>query len=230
MPIVSIVDSETTGISQDSKIVEYAAIHLQIAEDSSDYSIVSTDTFLINPGVEIPPEASAVHHLTMDHLANAPSHAEAQVLIQASLSKSDYVAAHNAAFDSRFISTQLPWICTYRCAKHLLDVPSYGNQQLRYRLGLKPNLPDNLSAHRAMYDAAVTVELFIHLLNLAGSLEKLHQLTNTPILEKTITFGAHRGKKFSDVPTSYLKWLLNLTDKSPDFIYTVKYHLKNKAN
>ena len=229
MPIVSIIDSETTGISKDSRLVEYAAVHLNLTEVGDEILYDTThESFLINPGIEIPPEASAVHHLTLDHLASAISHEDAQQAIAVSLTNTDYVVAHNAAFDSRFIHTTIPWICTYRCAKHLVTANSYGNQALRYALGLKPTLPENLSSHRALYDSLVTVELFIYLLKQVKSLDELYRLTNTPILEKTLTFGQHRGKSFDAVPTGYLVWLQTLEDRSDDFKSTVKHHLEKR--
>ena len=87
-----------------------------------------------------------------------------------------------------------------RVAKHLWpDAPGYGNQVLRYWLELP--VDSDCVPHRALGDAQVTAQLLLKELALVdGSVERLLELTETPVLLKTVSFGKHRGQLWKDVP------------------------------
>ncbi len=222
---VAIVDTETSGLSKDDKLVEFALVMLENGK------VIETHESLVNPGIEIPPEASAVHHLTNDDVANAMPHEMAQKFITEWLYEADVVAAHNLAFDVKFLPELKgkQKVCTFRTAKHLVEAPSYSNQALRYRLKLKPELPTHLAPHRALYDSLVTAELFNHLVGIAGSIQTLIDLTAKPVIAQKISFGKHAGQAFKDLPLSYLHWLANLEGKDDDFIATVRYWIGIKS-
>ena len=82
---------------------------------------------------------------------------------------------------------------------------------LRYSLGLKPELPEGLYAHRALYDCYVTAELLLYMGRLAKwTFGEMRAISNSPSLIKAIRFGKHKGMTFeeiSKVDPGYLRWL-----------------------
>lgn len=91
-----VVDLETTGISLQNNIVEVCAIKFE------NFQPVSCFTTLVNPGREIPQEATKVNNITNEMVASAPYfHQISKQLI-------DYVGdlpivGHNAAFDLKHL-------------------------------------------------------------------------------------------------------------------------------
>lgn len=221
--IVAIIDTETTGVTPDDKMVEFGGIKLR------DNLRIDELEFLVNPGIPIPPEASAVHHLTMEDVKDAVTVANAHLQIDEWLQDVDLVVAHNFAFDKRYVPPiKSATGCTFKVARSQLDVPSYSNQALRYRLGLKPVIPEGLSPHRALYDVAVTAEIFMYLVDVVNGVHNFIDISNKPTLLKKIGFGKHFGMAFGDIPVSYLSFLSTLTEKEEDFKYTVNYWLQQK--
>lgn len=233
-----VLDTETTGVDpkEGAALLELAYVTVEYWEEPAlGWAASEGDSWLIRYDGEIPPEARAVHHLgPADVGPGSRAHEREGVMhgFLCSAEPGDIYVAHNAKFDVQFLPEikDEPWICTYRCAKHLIpDAPRYGNQVLRYFLGLEPRAEFlvGLAPHRALYDTAVTGELLIHLLSLAPP-EELIRLSTTPILEKTCAFGAHKDKLWSEVPSSYLNWILfksdmpNDPDKS-DVVHTARY-------
>lgn len=202
-----VVDSETTGVSPEDKAVEVAGF---LVEDGN---ILKFHQSLVNPGIPIPPEASAIHHITDDDVKDAPDIDEAM----APFFDDDFelVAAHNAAFDKRYMDFgECPWACTYKLASVVYpDAKSHSNQYLRYWLKLpSPTHASTMFAHRALYDSECTTHLFQHLLTKATSenpIEKMVSVSNNPILLKSVKFGTHKGKLWRDVPRNYLDYILH---------------------
>lgn len=66
----------------------------------------------------------------------------------------DFAVAHNARFDSSFMPTQLPWICTMKlCGGRLLDAAINRGIEVRQS-----------ELHQALYDAKICLKLFEHVL------------------------------------------------------------------
>lgn len=71
---------------------------------------------------------------------------------------------------------------------------------MRYRLGLKPELPEGLYAHRALYDCYVTAELLLYMGRLAKwTMGEMRTISNSPSLMKAIRFGKHKGLSFEEI-------------------------------
>ena len=67
MARIWVLDCETTGTDfENDKVVEVGGVLLDGNE------VVMTYESLVNPGIPIPPRASAVHHLTDKHVHIAP--------------------------------------------------------------------------------------------------------------------------------------------------------------
>src|SRR5262245_61993442 len=146
------IDIETTGTdpARDA-IIEIASVDLR-----RDGTIASQRETLVRPGIPVPAEASAVHHLIDADLVSAPSLEE----VVGQFRGADAYIAHNCAFERSFLEKHFGealWVYTYKCALRVWpDLPSHGNQVLRYHFGLvNPFGIDRarLVAHRALSDA-----------------------------------------------------------------------------
>ena len=217
--MLRVIDTETTNF--EGGIVEIASVDIEFGE------ICNPMSDFVRPPEAIGFEAMAIHHITEDMVADAPFISE---VIGRYLGASVYVA-HNAAFDKgKLPQIDAPWICTLKLARKLYpEFESHGNQYLRYRLGLKPTLPEGLYAHRALYDCYVTAELLIYMGREAQwTIREMREISASPSLLYRMRFGKHKGKTFEEVATEdkgYLRWLLG-TDLDEDMEFTVKHWLK----
>ena len=155
----TIFDVETTGMSPvRDRIVELAAV--RVDRDGS----LSRFQSLVNPGVRIPAQAVAVHHITDDMVAGAPSFARMGLDFLEFASESTLVA-HNARFDLGFLQeslarTGLPqWkgktLDSLRLLKTTFpNLPSYNLQSLRAYFQLETE--KGMNAHRAGADVEWT--------------------------------------------------------------------------
>lgn len=231
-----VMDTETTGIDPATcRVVEFAWVLTDLKDP------LASGSTLVNPGCHIPPEASAVHHLVDADVAGAPTLDAVLADLPLQLRGYDVAAfvAHNAKFDSAFLPSliQRPWLCTYRMARRLLsDFPAFGNQYLRYALGLSVPEAQGLAAHRALADAFVTAATLRHFLSLVVDREDWPQeipdlAANlaAPILLPTVGFGKHKGQAWNTVPRSYCQWMLSaggMTDLDIDTRHTAEFYLK----
>lgn len=66
--VVRVIDIETTGTDP----VADAVIEVASVDVLADGTITNRQSTLVRPGIPIPPEASAAHHLIDEDLAGAP--------------------------------------------------------------------------------------------------------------------------------------------------------------
>lgn len=198
-------DTETTGVrSESDRIVEFAAY---------DPERELTFSTLINPGISIPSEASAIHGITNEMVQNAPSFAEVGAALVAFCEGEIVLAAHNNdAFDALFLKHEFkraelelppfPMLDTLKWArKYRPDLPRHSLQYLRQVFGIAEN-----QAHRALDDVMVLYEIFsimIDDLPVKKVMELLHD--NAPL--GTMPFGKYKGVALEKVPTDYITWL-----------------------
>lgn len=217
-PLVCLLDVETTGMDDDSRVVELAALCGRFFDPQAPV-LVSVDT-LVNPGVPIPCTASAVHHITDEMVWNAPSLDE----VMETFPVADIYVAHNAVFDRRFLPQlkAAPWGCTLKCAyEEHQDAPSYGLQALRYWLGTHTPPRGTGGAHRAMYDVWTLYGLFDDLRSRGWTKDRMIEVSARPRLLRTIDFGKHKGTAFADLDRSYLDWMRKQPDWDEDVRFTI---------
>ena len=91
-----ILDCETTGPDQNQDKI----LSLDVTVLHPDHSVFIFPTLMINPGIPIPEEATAVHHITDEMVEHASSFQEhiANVLLRLSAYHGDY-CGHNVTFD-----------------------------------------------------------------------------------------------------------------------------------
>lgn len=198
-------DTETTGVKADrDRIIEIAA-----------YDPVLDRRFekFVNPGCPIPPEAIAIHHITDEMVASAPSFAQIGAEF-AEFCEGDVVliAHNNDNFDLHFLRNEfdrhgmsmpswkfldtLKWARRYRP-----DLPRHTLQFLREIYGIPAN-----NAHRALDDVIVLHQVFQLMID-DLLIEDVFYLMNRPRTILHMPFGKHQGQPLSQVPRSYIQWL-----------------------
>jgi exodeoxyribonuclease X len=232
-PIFLVLDVETTGADPfKDGVCEVGFCATTQTEQ------IDAGALLVDPGVPISPEASAVHHMIDEDVAGQPVLADVLAAMAANWpvwGEAQAYVAHNAPFDKAFLPSLAgarPWIDTYRAAKRYLpELPKHSNQFLRY--ALKLDVPRDAASHRALGDAIVTAALLRHLL--AGpAREDFERLgvaafaahVDSPLLLTMVAFGKHQGKRWADVPRDYLQWMLRQQPGfDPDITYTAEHYL-----
>lgn len=209
----TVLDTETTGLTPEDRVVEVAAVRFEFGKPSAIFST------LVNPRMPIHPEASAAHLLTARDLNGAPFMEEVEGPLR-EFCAHDLLVAHNMPFDRGHLPTlhERTWTCSYRFARHLWpQAPSFRNMVLRYWLGLNETYLDGVVAHRALGDALATGALFVRELlayerryGFGKSLKDVVQFVEGPVAVERLLYGRrHRGDRIADVPTPYLQWLVD---------------------
>lgn len=160
-----VVDLETTGLNKNNdRIIEIGAIKYRDGE------VIDRMATLIDPGVPVPPAASAVNGIRTSMLKGKPSDKD---IIKEFLtfSQGAVIVAHNASFDVGFINSglmrmeMLPLeniiVDTVRMARKAFPGrKKYSQVHIAAELGIEVK-----NAHRAEDDARVCLELFTKCLN-----------------------------------------------------------------
>jgi DNA polymerase III subunit epsilon len=198
-------DTETTGLKPDKdRIIEIAAY---------DPELNRRFERLVNPGCPIPPEATAVHHITNEMVATAPSFVEVGAdFIEFCEGEVVLIAHNNDNFDYHFLRLEfqrnglqmpswkfldsLKWARRYRA-----DLPRHTLQFLREIYGIKAN-----NAHRALDDVFILHQLFKNLID-DLSMDEVYHLLNRPSSIQNMPFGKHQGQPLSQIPRTYVQWL-----------------------
>ena len=112
---VLIVDTETTGLTRNDEVVEFAGLLLQ-RHDSRLQKIASYEG-LREPTCNINPHAQAAHGLSMSKLRGRRLD---MPTVRHLFERCDVVVAHNDSFDRRFLDALIPesrschWLCSCR--------------------------------------------------------------------------------------------------------------------
>ena len=235
--IIKIFDLETTGIAPPEEVVEIAYCRL-IRDDSDQWKVDPfPNRWLVKTHRPIPPEASAVHHIVDEDVADAVDFDEiCRFIFQPDHNDPamTFLAAHNNRFEQQWLTDQvtggLKWIDTYRCALRLWpEAPAHTNQVLRYWLkpaGLDRSIADG--AHRAFPDAYVTAHILREMLSTTSG-KLLAAWSTGPALLPRFTFGKHAMKPLASVDHGYLEWILRQADMDEDVKFTAKHYLEKTA-
>lgn len=237
---IYVIDLETTGFGPEtSEIVEIGGSCLEVRQrDALDDAPRAWGMFhdLCKPIKPIPPEISAIHHITDWHVRTARPAAH----IYADMVKGmpDHViwAAHNARFEQKFLAQfatddrRIDWICTYKLARTLFpSAPSFKNAALFYYLGLFDADPeywseyfDDNQLHSALPDAVITAQILDKCLTLV-SVEEAITISQNSVLLRRVPFGKHRGQLWANMDLGFLDWVLE-RDFGEDISHTARHH------
>jgi DNA polymerase III epsilon subunit-like protein len=238
MKKIIFLDTETTGNEPKKDFL------CQLAFKSKDETFCE----LFKPPIPIPPEASAITHITNKHVADKPAFKESSNYGAIKLmleSRENVLVAHNAKFDVAILNNEdiIPEniICTLRVARALDKnnvIPQYRLQYLRYYL----DIDIEAEAHDALGDVLVLEKLYERLLdkiikedrvNEEQAIEKMIEISKKPSLMNMFNFGKYNGKTVQEVANidrGYLEWMLgqkelNNAENEEDWIYTLRYYL-----
>ncbi len=238
MKKIIFLDTETTGNEPKKDFL------CQLAYKTKDETFCE----LYKPAIPIPPEASAITHITNKMVADkkvfkeSPEYNKIKTLLE---SPDSVMVAHNNKFDYEIIKkegiTPANTICTLRVARALDKnniIPQYRLQYLRYYL----DIDIEASAHDALGDVLVLEKLYERLLDKImkedgiseeEAINKMIDISSKPSIMNLFNFGKHNGKTVADVARvdpGYLEWMLNQkeqsgSDNEEDWIYTLKHYL-----
>ena len=239
-----ILDTETTGVGETDRVIQLGYIVLGTKPIEVHNEFNSSD-------VPISFGAMEVHGITPDLLTDKPVCTETSAykrLLELNTNE-NYLIIHNAPFDIKMLekegfSTQMKVIDTLRVAKHVLpDEEAHRLQYFRYKMELYKEedkeaaaLGVVVKAHDAIGDVLV-LKLLLSKLREAvqvaypseNAVEKMVELTNTPILVKIFRFGKHKGKELAEVAredAGYLRWMLSSMETLDDDLrYSINYYL-----
>lgn len=241
-----ILDTETTGASEQDRIIQLGYMVLGAKEVEVHNEFCSSE-------IPISYGAMEVHGITPDMIEDKPICTETkayQRLLELNTPQ-NYLIIHNAPFDIGMLekegfSTNMKVIDTLRVAKHIFeDEEAHRLQYFRYKMGIYKEeqkeadaLGIEVKAHDAIGDVLV-LKLFLTKLreNIQerfpdeNPVEKMVDLTNTPILIKTFRFGKYKGKALQEVAQSdagYLRWMLSsMENLDDDLRYSLNTVLEN---
>lgn len=163
----TVLDTETTGMTSDDRIIEIGAILLENRRP------VKTFQAYLNPeNRSSHPEALKVHGITDDFLKDKPTFSEVYHTFLDFINDSTLVI-HNAAFDMRFLQYELdrvaypvklasicPVCDTIKLAKEQFPGQKYNLDALCRRFGIDIS---HRSLHGALKDADLLVKVFLQL-------------------------------------------------------------------
>lgn len=198
-------DTETTGVKADrDRIIEIAA-----------YDPILNRSFerLVNPGCPIPPDATAIHHITDEMVASSPNFAAIGAEFAEFCSGEVVLIAHNNDnFDILFLKQEF--------SRHSLAMPEWKFlDSLKWARRYRPDLPRHTlqflreiyqipanNAHRALDDVIVLHQVFSFLTD-DLTMEEVYGLLNKPRQIQHMPFGKHQGQPLSQIPKTYIQWL-----------------------
>jgi len=234
-PLV-IFDVETTGTHpQVDRVVQIGVIKLHPNGQRTEWET------LINPGGPIPPEVTAIHGVSDEMVADAPTFREVAPRLAGGLMGCD-LGGYNVAFDIRFLRAEFNRVGGYSVLDGSKVVDAFRIFRVKEPRDLSAALKfycdkDHIRKHSAIADAQATVDVLLAQLerypDLPDNVEELHRIFfEKPAdghldedgklawrhREATINFGKHATVPLRKVDRSYLQWMVN----KGEFSETVK--------
>ena len=222
-------DLETTGINiSTDRIVEIS--YLKVYPDGRE----ETKTMRINPGMPIPPEATAVHKITDADVAGCPTFKEVAKTIAADLEGCDLAGYNSNRFDVPLLVEELlrAGVSIDISRRKLIDVQTIFHKMEQRTLSAAYKFYCNKSlenAHTAEADTLATYEV------LKAQLDRYPDLKNDVAFlsqyscysnnvdfagrmvyndkgEEVINFGKYKGRLVTEILKSdpgYYSWIMN---------------------
>jgi len=235
-----ILDTETTGVGENDRVIQLGYMVLGAKNIEVHNEFFSSE-------VPIGFGAMEIHGITPDMLENKPTCVDSHAYKRLCELNSDenYLIIHNADFDVGMLQKEgfvnrMKIIDTLRVAKHVLpDEDAHRLQYFRYKMGLYKDeqqeadgLEIVVKAHDAIGDVLVLKLFLSKLKDIVAStfigenpVEKMVELTQTPIFVRSFRFGKYKGKTLQEVASSdagYLRWMLSsMENLDEDMRYSI---------
>ncbi|MCX6292610.1 MAG: 3'-5' exonuclease [Bacteroidetes bacterium] len=222
------IDLETTGVNVGSdRIVEISL--LKIHPDGNR----DAKTLRINPTIPIPPEVTAIHHISDADVRNSPTFAEVARDIHAFIGDCDLAGYNSNKFDIPLLIEEFTRMDLHLDLgkRKLIDVQNIFHKMEQRTLSAAYKFYCDKSlenAHSAEADTLATFEVLVAQLekydtlqNDVDFLSQYSSITKNVDLagrivfnekgEETFNFGKHKGKLVSEIfrtDTSYYDWMM----------------------
>lgn len=224
--ILRVIDIETTGLEPPAEVIEIGWQDVELVDGVT--TLGSSGSTLYGAANGVPPEARAVHHISPTELAGLAICTDAD--LQRAIGDADVIVAHHSQYECSFFGASIgdkPVVCTLKAALRVWpDAPAHSNSVLRYWLGLELD-ERAMPPHRALPDAYVTAHILVELLGKA-TIGELIAWTKEPRVMPKITFGKHRGARWSEVPADYLDWLVFKSELDTDTKWNARRELERR--
>jgi exodeoxyribonuclease X len=226
--IIRVIDFETTGTepAEGAKVCEVGTCDLHLEERG----IEMPQSWLCKVG-EMPPAVRAVHHISLAECQEWAPFDPAMMLDRSN--RADAIAAHNAEFETKFFTSPVPVICTYKAALRVWpDAPSHSNGALRYWLEdtgkIAPHHELTQPSHRAGPDAYVTAHILLALFDAGATGREMIAWTKEPRLLPTCPIGKFRGQPWSEVEAGFLGWMLRQPTMEADLKWNAEREIARR--
>jgi exodeoxyribonuclease X len=222
---IRVIDFETTGMEPPAEVCEVGLCDL----DLDTRRVCAPDWWFC--GVkEMPPEVRAVHHISLAECENAPPFDASRMFAE----PCDAIAAHNADFETKFFTSPVPVICTYKAALRVWpEAPSHSNGALRYWLEdqgkIAPKHELTQPAHRAAPDAYTTAHILLALFDAGHTGREMIAWTKEPRLLPRCPLGKFRDKPWSEVEAGFLGWMLRQPTMEADLKWNAEREIARRA-
>jgi exodeoxyribonuclease X len=216
-----ILDTETTGTSDEDKLIEFALTEpMPAPRPLTDVGEVNHFVYRYSCDRPISLGAMATHHILEEGLQGFPPF----IGWDPAAEGIEYIVGHNIDFDWRMLGKpNVRRICTLALARSLWpDVDSHSLSAMVYHLMLDKREARDLvkGAHSAAADIRMILdvllpEIQIKLLPRGSTWSDVWEISEAARIPKIMPFGKHKGVPLGDVPRDYKRWLLNQPDVDP---------------
>lgn len=159
------IDTESTGFEPGSRVVELAAVRM---DENGD--VIDTFESLVNPGMPIPADASAVNGITDDMVADAPVFADVHAAFDnwwhdEATCGLQWALAHNAPFDGALLTWDSARAGLLMALESIVDTLAIARQTRKKankltELMVEFDIQVDGDAHRALHDAKACAAYF----------------------------------------------------------------------
>lgn len=221
------IDCEATGLSDDDRICEIAAVTFTLQEELESFET------LIDPQMAIPEESRKIHGITDEMCKGKPKIEEVLPRI-IKMAEGHIIVGHGIGFDLKMINQAMsrssmtnnlsnhPSIDTLRLARLYGESPSNSLDVLRRHFNI-----EETKAHRAMDDVLINIQVFKKLIHRFNSVKEIFHRLKSPIIFKIMPLGKYKGRNFSEIPLNYLYWAIK-QDYDQDLHSSIKEEIKKR--
>ncbi|MDG2054458.1 MAG: exonuclease domain-containing protein [Phycisphaerales bacterium] len=178
---VTIIDTETTGISRDDEVIEVGLVQLEVSSSSGQVLNISEQySGLREPNCPMHPAAAQTHGISLTELRGKQLDENRIVTL---IEASEVLIAHNAGFDRSMLKRTLPqaahgrWLCSVRGIKW--RAKGFASARLDHLLGV--HRISRARSHRALDDALALGTLLSHHDQVTGRPYMSELLASTPL-------------------------------------------------
>ncbi len=250
MPKYILCDIEATGNQKNDKIIQLGLMIFEGAIKTQPLEIYNELNFV---DIDIMAEAMEIHNITPEMLRDKKSlyKTDGYQRLCTINNRNNIFIAHDAPSDIKMLHKE-GFICemividTLRCARHLFDhLDTHRLQFLRYKLELYKDeeteaekLKIDLKAHDAISDVLIMKLLLSRFMIKAKKqfrlttdveiLDKLIELSKTPVFLKKFKFGKYKGEYIEEIANNdygYIGWMRDTLKLDEDMKYTLDYYL-----